>query len=320
MSWLTNIVGNLLFIYVLKYLVHDIFALSNPCSGTTRKSSYLGSKDSLPVIPIFDDTFHDQRYDDQNVKRRDFFHNMRSRFIAGCTVVTTHSHVTPSSCYALTPKEAQQQYDTYATKYDQIDGGEITSFLGIDTARKLLIGQAHGKVLEVGVGTGLNLPYYSSDRITSLDLVDISDGMLQEARNKVSALPNLQNIPVNFINADMTSQLIERFGAESFDTVIDTFSMCVLGDQGAMQCLDQLRRVVRSDGQLLLLENSRSSNPLLGLYQDTTADIVANIGGRGCLYNQDIEKLIRSNNHLRIVKEQSFSTGLFRSFSCIRNV
>ncbi len=262
------------------------------------------------------DEDHHKRYDRPNIQRRDVLDCLRGSAFASIFLGSTLS---PTLCQALTPVEAQQKYDTYATSYDQIDGGVASELLGIDTARKFLIQKARGKVLEVGVGTGLNLQYYNSDQVTSLDVVDISDGMLQEAIKKVSTLSNLRKIPIKFIKADMTTQLVQKFGMESYDTIVDTFSMCVLGDVGAQQCLDQMSRVVRRDGgQVLLLENSRSSNLFLGRYQDATADTAANVGGRGCIYNQNIRQLIQSNNRLQIVDETEFATGLFRSFRCSR--
>jgi methyltransferase OMS1, mitochondrial len=255
-------------------------------------------------------------------RRRDVLHHFISPLIVGGSIITETQVLSPKTCCALTPIEAEQKYDSYASTYDQLDGGDAASLLGIFEARKLIIQQARGKVLEVGVGTGLNLNLYVASQISSLTLVDISDGMLQETMTKVMTLPNLQNIQVNVVKADMTSQLVELFGTESFDTVIDTFSMCVLGEEGVLRCLDQLGSVVRTrqnGGQVLLLENARSLIPFVGLYQDASANIVAKLGGKGCVYNQDIGRLIRSIGRLSIVDETEFATGLFRSFRCERN-
>ena len=276
---------------------------------------------TTPIDPTIQrqhiDDEHHERFHRANVQRRDVL----DRMIVSSFVTSFIESARPTSCHALTPSEAQEKYDTYATSYDEIDGGVASELFGIDTARKLLIQQARGKVLEVGVGTGLNLQYYNRDQMTSLDVIDISDGMLQEAVKKASTLPNLQNIPITFIMADMTTQLVEKFGLESYDTIVDTFSMCVLGDAGAQQCIDQMSRVVRPEGgQILLLENSRSSNPWLGQYQDMTADSAAMVGGRGCKYNQNIRQLIQSNHRLQIVDEAEFATGLFRSFRCVRQI
>ena len=267
---------------------------------------------SQPQFIDDDDDDYYKRYN--SIQRRDVLDLVRCSTFASVIAAST-------ACHALTPTEAQQKYDIYAPSYDQIDGGIASELLGIDIARKSLIQQVRGKVLEVGVGTGLNLQYYNSNnQITSLDLVDISDGMLQVAMGKGAALSNLlNNIPINFIRADMTTQLVQKFGLESYDTIVDTFSMCVLGDVGTQQCLDQMSRVIRRDGgQILLLENSRSSNPFLGKYQDVTADTAANVGGRGCIYNQNIRELIQANDRIQIIDETEYATGLFRSFRCTR--
>jgi len=164
---------------------------------------------------------------------------------------------------------------------------------------------------------GLNLDKYGPD-LSSLTLVDISDGMLQEARTRVNALPNLQDVNVKFVKADATSELLDRFGTETFDTVVDSFSLCVMGDTGARHCLEQLSQVVKRGGRVLLLENSRSSNPLLGLYQDATADVAASAGGKGCVYNQNVAELIRATGRLSIKEETLYAAGLFRAFKCER--
>ena len=92
-----------------------------------------------------------------------------------------------------------------------------------------------------------------------------------------------------------------------------------MGDEGAKACLGQLCRVVKTKtdgGQILLLENSRSSNPLLGMYQDATADAASSMGGKGCVYNQDVASMIRATQGMRIEKEELYAAGLFRSYNC----
>jgi len=175
--------------------------------------------------------------------------------------------------------------------------------------------------LEVGVGTGLNVNRYSfggeAGGVTALTLVDISDGMLNEARTKVSKLGLPSSVKVEFVRADATKDLADMFGSDQFDTVVDTFSLCVMGNEGAKKCLTQLRDVVKSSdagGKILLIENTRSSNPLLGLYQDATAEKASEMGGKGCVYNQDVTEMLKHTKSLRVVKEEAFAAGLFRSF------
>jgi len=226
---------------------------------------------------------------------------------------------TPIAGNSLTPEEAATAYDSYAARYDELDGGKAADVLGLDQARSMLFRQARGSVLEIGVGTGLNLEKYDAAKLKSLTLVDVSQGMLGEAKKKAESLPGLQNTPVEFIQADATSELVERFGKDSFDTVVDSFSFCVMGTQGAKSCLQQMKEVVKSkddNGQILLLENTRSSNPLLGLYQDATAETAASAGGKGCVYNQDVTKMIQTTSGIEITKENSFASGIFRSYLC----
>lgn len=164
-----------------------------------------------------------------------------------------------SSCLALSPDEASSAYNSYAAQYDQLDGGDASTILGITQARSQLMRRAKGNVLEIGVGTGLNLEYYDPERITSLTLVDISDGMLEQAKQRIETLQQQQQqqqqswkgVSVTFVRADATRDLekvLLQVGddrSSMFDTVVDTFSLCVMGNDGARQCLNQLRNVVK---------------------------------------------------------------------------
>ena len=66
---------------------------------------------------------------------------------------------------------------------------------------------------------------------------------------------------------------------------------------------------VDQGGKLLLIENTRSSNPLLGMYQDATAEKASEMGGKGCVYNQDVTSMLKSTEGLNIVKEEAFAAN-----------
>jgi methyltransferase OMS1, mitochondrial len=219
---------------------------------------------------------------------------------------------------ALSPEEASAAYDSYAYTYDDLDGGPASSALGIDEARADLFRKARGRVLEIGVGTGLNLAKYDLSKVTSLTLVDISEGMIQAAKDRLATME--VGIPIDFIRADATSQLVDRFGEGSFDSAVDSFSLCVMGNEGAKNCIIQLSKVLKPTGHLYLLENTRSSNAALGWYQDLTASTTAFVGGKGCVYNQNLEEIILQTKGLNIENEQLYAAGLFRSYVCSKRV
>lgn len=208
-------------------------------------------------------------------------------------------------------------YDSYAANYDDLDGGGAARWLGLDAARQEIIGKAHGRVLECGVGTGLNLPFYNFKKGGSvppvaLDAIDLSPGMLREAKVKASRL-GLGEERVRFQEMDVAKL---TFADASFDCVCDTFSLCVYPDP--LQALREMARVCKPGvGRVLLLENSRSDLAPLAAYQDATAGVVARNGGKGCVYNQDVPKLAQAAG-LQVVGRKSLAGGLFTMLECTR--
>ncbi|MFD5244222.1 class I SAM-dependent methyltransferase [Amycolatopsis sp. NPDC058340] len=122
-------------------------------------------------------------------------------------------------------------------------------------SRAWACGQATGDVLEVAVGTGLNLPLYP-DGVT-LTGIDLSDGMLAVARGRAERLGH----PVTLRRADAHDL---PFDADSFDTVVCTLGLCAIPDDG--KALREMARVLRPGGRLILLDHIvSSSRPVRGL-------------------------------------------------------
>ena len=231
-------------------------------------------------------------------------------------LITTATAVRPTTRRAalgavFTPTTAvaydAATYDRYASSYDDLDGGQAAKALGIAAARRTLAARCAGRVLEVGAGTGLQAPFYAGNRdIKEVTFVDASRGMLDGLRAKLS------NAPLPFktevVEAD-AARLPLSTGA--YDCVVDTFGLCVYDAPVAV--LQELGRVVKPAGRILLLENARPSNALLGAYVDATASTVAKYGGKGCRYDQDVEALARSAG-LRVVRSERFGGGFFGSF------
>lgn len=105
------------------------------------------------------------------------------------------------------------------------------------------------KVLEIGVGTGKNIPYYPED--TRVTAVDLSPKMLKRAESTAQSFPE-KNVRLR----EMDAQALE-FPAATFDEVVATFVFCSVPDP--VQGLREARRVTRPGGRLRLLEHMRAS-------------------------------------------------------------
>mmetsp|Transcript_18342 Transcript_18342/g.22012 ORF Transcript_18342/g.22012 Transcript_18342/m.22012 type:complete len:325 (-) Transcript_18342:154-1128(-) len=214
---------------------------------------------------------------------------------------------TPERDNTLADPDAQ--YDAYANAYDNLNGGPAAEALGFDKLRAELISRATGNILEVGVGTGLNLPLYRSEQVKGLTGIDLSQGMLNEAAVRGSRLPIQGSL--SLVRADV-EQL--PFDSDSFDSVVDTFSLCVFPKP--LEALQELARVVQPGGKVLLLEHNRSPNAIFGAYQDLTAKPVAAMS-KGCAYNQDVP-LLMSQAGLKIVEQTPALGGLILLIEAVK--
>jgi ubiquinone/menaquinone biosynthesis C-methylase UbiE len=161
-----------------------------------------------------------------------------------------------------------------------IDFAMDTTVLAKERAQALR--EVTGTVLEIGFGSGHNLPFYP-DTIERLVAVDPSTAGAKLARKRIAAVP----FPVEY--RPITGERIDGPDA-SFDSVVSTFTLCTVPDPVA--ALEQVRRVLKPGGRFHLLEHGLAADPKVQRWQARLTGLSRCMLG-GCNLNRDIERLIR---------------------------
>ncbi len=147
--------------------------------------------------------------------------------------------------------------------------------------RQRVIGAAEGRVLEVGIGSGLNLPLYGPS-VRSVIGLEPSPELLRMARDRAAKAP----IPIELLKASAEAVPLD---AASIDTVVTTWTLCPIPD--ARRALAEMRRVLRPGGSLLFVEHARAPEPGVARWQDRLDPLWRRIAG-GCHLNRKIDNLI----------------------------
>lgn len=149
--------------------------------------------------------------------------------------------------------------------------------------RGRVIAAAEGRVLEIGIGSGLNLPLYGSG-VGRVVGIDPSAGLLRRAR----AAAGLAACPVELIEGSAEAIPLDD---RSFDTVVTSWTLCSIPDVG--RALGEMRRVLRRGGRLVFVEHGQSPDPGVRRWQDRLTPLWKRMSG-GCHLNRDIDGLIES--------------------------
>lgn len=156
-----------------------------------------------------------------------------------------------------------------------------TEAAGLAERRERLLASASGRVLEIGAGTGVNLPHYPAE-LDRLVLTEPSGAMAAKLRERLAADSHSAEV----LSAD-AEQL--PFPADSFDTVVATLVLCTVPHLDS--ALAEIRRVLAPGGQLLLIEHVRSDDPGRAKWQDRL-ELPWRIFGNGCHCNRETEHSI----------------------------
>ncbi|HEX7629237.1 MAG TPA: methyltransferase domain-containing protein [Candidatus Methylomirabilis sp.] len=162
--------------------------------------------------------------------------------------------------------------------------------------------QPGNRVLEVGVGTGLNLPLYSRD--CNVTGIDISKEMLRKAEERVLTL-GMANTNLMVMDGSKLA-----FPDDSFDRVIATYVISAVPDP--VKTLLEMRRVCKPSGHLVILNHFKSENPVIGMFEKLLAPVCTKIG-----FNTEL-KLMPLLERVALSPDQMHRVNLMNGWRLVR--
>ncbi|MBE0479925.1 MAG: class I SAM-dependent methyltransferase [Dehalococcoidia bacterium] len=193
---------------------------------------------------------------------------------------------------------ARRRYDRSARTYDIREA--LVERAMFSRWRSLLWSKVEGNnILEVGVGTGKNFPYYPLN--SQITAIDFSEKMLERARRKAAA----KQIKVELVQMDVQNL---RFQDGSFDCVVGSFVFCSVPDP--VRGLGEIKRVCKPGGKVLLLEHILSENRIIGAFMDLINPLVVRMMGAN-INRKTVENVAFSSLELEHVTSLG-AAGIFR--------
>jgi ubiquinone/menaquinone biosynthesis C-methylase UbiE len=162
--------------------------------------------------------------------------------------------------------------------------------------RRTILSETEGEVLEIGFGTGLNMPHYP-ERVQRLTVLEPNAGMDRRAKRRIDT----SLFPVERVNY-LDDGLKVPIEANRFDCVVSTWTLCSIRDVEAALC--EVHRILKPGGKFYFIEHGLSPDPKIALWQDRLNWLTKTIGA-GCNINRDI---------MAIVGAQSFSIERCENF------
>ena len=161
--------------------------------------------------------------------------------------------------------------------------------------RRRALEPATGNTLEIGFGTGLNLPHYPA-AVSKLTVIDSEDMLRERVARRIAECP----IPV--VRMQLDAQGCLPFDDHAFDSVVTTFTLCSIADTAP--ALAEIRRVLKPGGRFIFFEHGRSDDAEVARRQDRFNPL-QKIIGVGCNLNRKIDELIAAGG-FRIVELDRF--------------
>lgn len=153
----------------------------------------------------------------------------------------------------------------------------------IEKQRAKIVPLAKGRVVEIGIGSGLNLPHYNADQVTSVTGIDPDEHIWKRSAARRAAA----SFPIERVGLSGESIPLEDATA---DTVVVTYSLCTIPDP--VQALREMRRVLKPDGEILFCEHGQAPDASVARWQSRIDPVWKKIAG-GCHSGRRIPDLIR---------------------------
>lgn len=162
--------------------------------------------------------------------------------------------------------------------------------------REKVVPGAEGRVLEIGVGSGLNLPYYDKSKISELIGLDPASEMVDIARKRARDF----GLPLSFVELEAEQIAMDD---DSVDCVVMTFTLCTI--PGTRKALEEMRRVLKPGGRLLFCEHGKAPDAGVYKWQNRLNRPWGKIAG-GCNLNRDIPALLGEGGFLPEVMDTGY--------------
>ncbi len=170
--------------------------------------------------------------------------------------------------------------------------------------RAAIAGNAQGKVLEIGSGTGVNFPFYKKAALVKA--IEPDRGMRKQSEKRAANA----KVPIQLYDAKAEEL---PFAADEFDAVVATLVFCTIPEPE--QALREIRRCARKGAKIYFFEHVRMDQKPIGTIQDAVTPLWKKVAG-GCHLNRDTLQLIRKSG-LTVTDVKPMYGGLFLAITCV---
>ncbi|NRB47733.1 MAG: class I SAM-dependent methyltransferase [Saprospiraceae bacterium] len=153
----------------------------------------------------------------------------------------------------------------------------------VSKQRAKVVPLAKGEVLEIGIGSGLNLPFYQKDQVDTIWGLEPQSELLLMAKEEGAK----HDVPIQYIQASAEDIPLDN---QQFDTIVITYTLCSI--PAARKALEEMKRVLKPNGQVLFCEHGAAPDPAVLKWQNRINPLWKRLGG-GCNLNRRIPELFQ---------------------------